>query len=192
MRLAGIAVPIGHLADIQATSLRAAEQAVGRVLGDVRRCSGWAAFLGEQAGEAAHGDADALGHAFATEGRVAELFGDEAFGGEQVGGAQRADAVLARLPGDDAGEQFQHFAFEVIGPTAGGAVEEALGAFEEGAGEQALQAGFRADLERVVEAAQAAFAEQLLGDVEDELAHGAGEAEEVRLVGAVNDHLPRL
>lgn len=120
------------------------------------------------------------------------MFGDEAFGGEQVRGAEGADAVLAGLPGNDAGEQLQHAAFEVLGLAVGGAVEEALGAFEEGAGEQALQAGFRADLEQVVEAAQAAFAEQLLGDVEDELAHGAGEAEEVRLVGAVNDHLPRL
>lgn len=140
----------------------------------------------------AHGDADALGDAFAAEGRVAELFGNEAFGGEQVGGAEGADAVLAGLPGDDAGEQLQHVAFEVLGFAVGGAVEEALGALAEGAGEQALQAGFRADLERAVEAAQAAFAEQRLGDVEDELAHGAGEAEQVGLVGAVDDHLPRL
>lgn len=83
-------------------------------------------------------------------------------------------------------------AFEVLGLAVGGAVEEALGALAEGAGEQALQAGFRAHLERAVEAAQAAFAEQFLEDVEDELAHGAGEAEEVGLVGAVDDHLPRL
>lgn len=38
MRLARIAVPVGHLADIQAASLRAAEQAVGEfeaAVGDV-------------------------------------------------------------------------------------------------------------------------------------------------------------
>lgn len=140
MRMAGIAVPVGQLADIQT----ATEQAVGEF-------------------EVAHGDADALGLAFAAEGRVAQLLGDEALGGEQVGGAEGADAVLARLPGDDAGEQFQHVAFEVLGLAVGGAVEEALGALAEGAGEQALQAGFRADLERAVEAAQAAFAEQHQG-----------------------------
>lgn len=108
----------------------------------------------------AHGDADALGDAFAAEGQGAELFGDEAFGGEQVGSAEGADTVFAGLPGDDAGEQFQHVAFEVLGLAFGGP--------------------------------QAAFAKQLLRDVEDELAHGPGEAEEIRLVGAVDDHLPRL
>lgn len=120
------------------------------------------------------------------------MFRDEAFGGEQVGGAEGADTVFAGLPGDDAGEQFQHVAFEVLGLAFGGAIEEALGALAEGAGEQALQAGFRAHLERAVEEAQAAFAKQFLRDVEDELAHGPGEAEQVRLVGAVDDHLPRL
>lgn len=83
MRLARIAVPVGHLADIQAIGLRAAEQAVGEfeaAFGDV--AAGRAAFLGEQAGEVAHGDADALGDAFAAEGRVAQLFGDQALGGQ--------------------------------------------------------------------------------------------------------------
>lgn len=79
----------------------------------------------------AHGDADALGHALATEGRVAQMFGDEAFGCEQVGGAEGADTVFAGLPGDDAGEQFQHVAFEVLGLAFGGAAEEALGALAE-------------------------------------------------------------
>lgn len=30
----------------------------------------------------AHGNADALGNALAAEGRVAQLFGDQAFGGQ--------------------------------------------------------------------------------------------------------------
>lgn len=100
--------------------------------------------------------------------------------------------MFAGAAGDDAGEQLQGVVFEVLGLAVGGALEEALGALAEGAGEQALQAGFRAHLEWAVEAAEAAFAEQVLGDVEDELAHGAGEAEQVGLIGAVDDHLPRL